>query len=350
MLQSDPRPSNSPATSARPVGRPRLTIGSGGGAPSRHPKLSVLIPTYNYARYLPEAIESVLLQDFQDYEVVIADDCSQDESEAIMRRYAAMDSRVQIQINRSNLGMVANWNYCLSLAQGEYIQFLFGDDKLADPRTLAKMVRLLDENPSAVLGVAARNIIDEHSNVVEVHGQLGNGGLLQGLDVIRRCFVMNQNLIGEPSVVMFRRRNAARGFDAHYRQLPDLEMWFHLLERGPLIYTPEPLYCFRRHCRQQTAVNRSGRIGEREALFLLAEYNTRPWFRSQARRKMFFTQIYTLRKTGGFGEASREMEERLRRSLGQGWYAWFWLLRKLGRPPANLKRFYRKHILHRGIM
>src|SRR3954453_9924295 len=93
------------------------------------PKVSVLIPTYNYARYLSEAIESVLEQEFQDYEVVIVDDCSQDESEEVIRRYAARDGRIRFHFNRPNLGMVANWNYCLSLARGEYVQFLFGDDK-----------------------------------------------------------------------------------------------------------------------------------------------------------------------------------------------------------------------------
>src|SRR5579872_9503 len=200
--------------------------------PPRPPKVSVLIPTYNYARYLPEAIESVLEQDFPDYELLIVDDCSQDESPEVIRRYAAMDNRIRCCINPSNLGMVANWNHCLSQAKGDYIKFLFGDDKLADRQALGKLVRMLDDHPSAVLAISARHIIDDNSRVIELCDHLGAGGLHPGLNVITRCLETNANLVGEPSVVLFRKQAAARGFSGQFRQIPDLEMWLHLLEKG----------------------------------------------------------------------------------------------------------------------
>jgi glycosyltransferase involved in cell wall biosynthesis len=338
---------------SEPIGRQlddrlpdNLTIS---GARLLTPRLSVLMPTYNYARYLPEAIESVLQQDFQDFEMIIVDDCSWDESEEVIRRYAARDSRIRFRINRPNRGMVANWNYCLSLARGEYVQFLFGDDKLANSRTLTRMVQLLDENPSAVVAAAARNIIDDNSSVLEINSHLGASGLHRGLDLIVRCLEQNANIIGEPSVVMMRRREAARGFDPRFRQIPDLEMWFHLLEKGDAVYTAEPLYSFRRHSLQQTAANRVTRVGERESLILLAEYYARPSIRNLRRRKFLFTQVYTLRKVGGFGPETRELEQRMYQSLGAGWYFWFWLLRKLGRPFANLKHSFRKRFLRPAI-
>lgn len=316
----------------------------------RPPRLSVLIPTYNYARYLPETIESVLEQDFSDYELVIIDDCSQDESEAVIRNYASKDRRIRFKINRPNLGMVSNWNRCLSLAVGEYVQFLFGDDKLANKRTLGTMVKMLDDYPTAVLAVAARNIIDEDSKVMEVCDHLGGSGLHQGREVIIRCLAENANLVGEPSVVMMRRQEAARrGFNPAYRQLPDLEMWFHLLERGHAVYNTEPLYSFRRHALQQTAVNRLQQIGEREGLLLLAEYYTRPWLRSQRRHKLLFNQIYWMRKRDRSEAGSSELAQILMQSLGRGWYAWYWSLRKLGRPFTNLRRFFLKHILGRAV-
>ena len=77
------------------------------------PTVSVLIPTYNYARYLPVAIESVLAQDFHDLEVVIVDDCSQDDSAEVIRHYAGLDPRIRFHLNRQNLGLVPNWNFCL---------------------------------------------------------------------------------------------------------------------------------------------------------------------------------------------------------------------------------------------
>ena len=110
------------------------------------PLVSVLIPTYKYARYLAETIESVLEQDYPNFEVLVSDDCSGDGSAEIILRYAARDPRIRAQIHGSNLGMVENWNWCLREARGEYVKFLFGDDKLASPQALSKLARLLESS------------------------------------------------------------------------------------------------------------------------------------------------------------------------------------------------------------
>ena len=80
------------------------------------PKISVLIPTYNYARFLPEAIESVLTQECRDFELLIVDDCSADNTAAIVLPFCARDERVRFSVNSANLGMVNNWNHCLQEA------------------------------------------------------------------------------------------------------------------------------------------------------------------------------------------------------------------------------------------
>ncbi|EEF58246.1 glycosyltransferase family 2 protein [Pedosphaera parvula] len=317
--------------------------------PVRMPKVSILVPTYNYARYLRETIESVLNQDFEDFELIIVDDCSSDNSHEVIAHYAAQDGRIRYQINAKNLGMVANWNYCLSLAKGEYIKFLFGDDTLADRQALTKMVRMLEENPSAVLAVSARNILDEHSQVIEIMDHLGTNGVQLGQDVIVRCLESNANLIGEPSVVLMRKCDTARGFNPSYRQLTDLEMWFHLLEKGNAIYTSEPLCSFRKHPQQQTEVNKVQQIGEKEQLVLLTEFYKRPWVKTPERRKLLFSQLYWLRKNAKKGQGCSELEHRLASCLGDGWYAWLYFLHKLCRPAQNLQRFYYKRILRRPV-
>ncbi len=327
---------------------PENSSSAGSPAP-RPPKISVLIPTYNYARYLPEAIESVLEQDFQDYELLIADDCSTDESREVIRRYAGKDGRIRCEFHPANVGMVRNWNHCLNAARGEYVQFLFADDKLAGRQTLGRMARLLDDNAEAVMGVAARNIIDENSKITEVAAHLGRSGGHDGLEVITRCLETNMNLVGEPSVVMFRRQFAGRGFSGQYRQIPDLEMWFHLLEKGDAVYTREPLYSFRKHPQQQTEVNRANEIGLREHLLLLAEYFEHPHLRERVSPKLLFTQIYWLRKKGDGCAASCELESRLLASLGRGRYRRHYLLHKLGSPFVNLTRFFAKRILGRPM-
>jgi len=82
------------------------------------PKISVLIPCYHQAQFLPEALDSVLHQDFQDLEVVASDDASSDNTFSVLQDYSRRDSRIRIFHQPSNLGMVKNWNFCLRQAQG----------------------------------------------------------------------------------------------------------------------------------------------------------------------------------------------------------------------------------------
>ena len=175
------------------------------------PRVSVLIPTYRYARYLAEAVDSILAQDFGDFELIISDDCSGDGSREIMEAYAARDSRVRIHIHPANIGMVQNWNWCLSQARGEFVKYVFGDDRLARTDALGKMVALLDANAGAVLAVTARDVIDEHSKTVGCMDTLGAPGLHGAAETMFRCLA-DGNIIGEPTVVMFRRTAATRGF------------------------------------------------------------------------------------------------------------------------------------------
>src|SRR5438046_3312622 len=136
--------------------------------PMNAPRLSVLIPSYNCARYLPEAIESVLEQEFRDFELLIIDDASTDGSRAVIEKYAAMDSRVAFESNSTNLGAVRNWNRCLTQAGGDKIKLLCCDDALVTAQALGTLAGLLDKHPTAVLATSARRVVDEHSGVLEV--------------------------------------------------------------------------------------------------------------------------------------------------------------------------------------
>ncbi len=310
------------------------------------PRISVLIPTYNYARYLPEAIESVLAQDFGDFELLISDDCSTDNSAEIIAQYAAKDSRIRCRIHQARLGMVQNWNWCLSEARGEYIKFVFGDDKLASRQTLTKLVGLLANDASAALAASARYLIGADSGALEIWDEFGRPGRHKGTDVICRCLRQDHNLVGEPSVVLFRKRDAARGFSLRYRQLVDLEFWFHLLEQGDFMYTPEPLSCFRKHPGQQTEVNDATEIGKWEVLQLFEEYQTRAYNTVRGLRLRQFNRLYELRKrrkrTGCVPQELLEMESELNGRLSRSWYAVYWLRRRVTRPLDNLSDWLKR--------
>ena len=217
------------------------------------PKISVCIPTYNYGRFVGAAIESVLVQSRTDFEVIVSDNASTDQTRAVVEALACRDRRIRYLCNDRNLGMVANWNRCLELASGEYVKFLCADD-LLEPDALGRLGRLLDEHPQAVLAAGARRVVAEGGGQGRVLAYARQTIVTPGWITIRRC-IARGNLIGEPSAVLFRRAAVTGGFDANYPQVSDFEMWLRLLGRGEFAFTPEIVCVFRHHAEQETKKN-----------------------------------------------------------------------------------------------
>lgn len=116
------------------------------------PKVSVVITAYNREKYIAQAIESVLAQTFTDFELIIVDDCSRDNTVAIARSYVS-DPRVRIHVNDRNLGQFPNRNHAATYARGDFLKFHDSDDILY-PHCLEVMVRALDSEPRAVFAVS----------------------------------------------------------------------------------------------------------------------------------------------------------------------------------------------------
>src|ERR1035438_611639 len=171
-------------------------------------KISVCIPTYNYAKYLPEAIDSVLSQNYANFELLIIDDCSQDNTPEIVTSYAANDNRIIFKLNSHNLGMAKNWDLCMQEASGDYIKFLFGDDLLCSPDALSKMASILDSNSKIALVASARKFINENSEYIKELAHFQHKIVIEGTKAISMCLWEQKNLIGEPSAVMFRKELA----------------------------------------------------------------------------------------------------------------------------------------------
>lgn len=262
------------------------------------PKLSVCMPVFNTDRFLDEAISSVLSQTFHDYELVIIDDQSTDRSRKIIESYAARDERIVFRVNERNLGLPGNWNACLMAAQGEYIKFLFGDDVLSTSHALERYVASLEHDPDIVLAASSRYLIDERSTVIGVSSDLLGTGTVEGTHVIIDNLIDQQNIIGEPSTVIFRKKHASRGFLETYRQIVDLEMWFHLLEQGKFHYIDEPLCSFRIHPDQATRKNFEQGLYFDDTSQLLHDYGTMPYVRLSAymRTYMNFAPAYGIWK------------------------------------------------------
>jgi glycosyltransferase involved in cell wall biosynthesis len=213
---------------------------------SSQPLVSVCIPSYNSEAFIGRTIESILDQEFRDFEVVINDDCSPDGTFRVVQEYA--DPRIRAHRNEANLGLGANWNRTLSLAAGKYIKLVCGDDVLY-PGCLRRQVELLEaqENTEAVLTVCRRDVVDAGGRLLLRGKPSLEPGLNSGLDLIRRCIRRGANMLGEPLVGLFRAGLLSRTgmCDPTNPYLIDLALWADLAKHGQVFVDSRCLGAFR---------------------------------------------------------------------------------------------------------
>lgn len=130
------------------------------------PRVTIGLPIYNGKNYLVETIESILAQTYTDFELVISDNASTDETEKICRGYLAKDERIRYFRNSVNLGAAANYNHVFELGRGLYFKWAAHDDLLA-PTFLERCVEALDNDPDVVLAYARAKAIDAKGDIVE---------------------------------------------------------------------------------------------------------------------------------------------------------------------------------------
>jgi glycosyltransferase involved in cell wall biosynthesis len=222
--------------------------------------VSIILPVYNGARYLSEAIESVLAQTHHSIELLIADDGSTDGSWELIQEYAQKDNRIQSWRNEVRLGLFGNYNRTIKKASGEFIK-LFAQDDLLAPTAISALANALHENPSASIAACGRSVVEDPlaEKRTEVQSAIDADkpttlpqGLNYGHDVILKCLTEYRNLIGEPVTVLFRSKDRHMQFNEEYLSLGDLELWFRFLDYGDLVYLPDSLVSFRHHKESQT--------------------------------------------------------------------------------------------------
>ncbi|QBQ54495.1 glycosyltransferase family 2 protein [Nitrosococcus wardiae] len=240
------------------------------------PTISICIPVYNGAQYLRACLDSALSQTFSDFEVLVVDDRSSDNSLDIAHDFAEQDPRIRIVRNKFNLGLVANWNRCVELAKGEWIKFLFQDD-LLEPICLERM--LAEANADTPIVVCQRGFLFEEMSAetreaylrflwpLSMGGVFDERGYITGMELAvatlkHVCLSAGpQNFIGEPTAVMLHRSVFEHFglFEPVLIQKCDLEMWLRVGLNKGLRYIPEMLAHFRIHGGAATANNRSRR-------------------------------------------------------------------------------------------
>jgi len=129
------------------------------------PRVSIGMPVYNGERFVRQAIDSVLGQTFADFELIISDNASTDDTEKICRAYARRDPRIRYFRNETNIGAARNFNRVFRLSSGEYYKLANADDACA-PDLVASCAGVLDRYPEVVLCYAQTTLIDERGAVI----------------------------------------------------------------------------------------------------------------------------------------------------------------------------------------
>ena len=220
--------------------------------------VSVIIPNYNHALYLPQRIESVLKQTYQDFELIILDDCSTDNSRNIINQYAAQDKRIQTVFNTTNSGSpFAQWNKGVSLAQGEYIWIAESDD-YAHEDLLKTLVPLLDRCPEVGLAYCQSYKVNQDDDIIGDGLPRDNANISEqrwltsyennGANEVAHYLVF-KNIIPNASALLFRKSvyPPPENMPLGLRLCGDWLTYIKMLETSDIYYHPNKLNYFRVH-------------------------------------------------------------------------------------------------------
>ncbi len=184
--------------------------------------VSIIMPLYNCEEYIVETINSVLLQTYTNWELLIVDDCSTDNSVDIVKEFTEKDTRIKLCEFEQNVGVATARNKAIAFAKGRYIAFLDSDD-IWLPEKLARQIAFMEET-NTVLSYTAYTIIDEHSN-------------LKGIFIPPKSLTYNDLLktcsIG-CSTVMYDTNSIGKIYMPNIKKRQDYALWLSILKKGYL--------------------------------------------------------------------------------------------------------------------
>jgi glycosyltransferase involved in cell wall biosynthesis len=220
-------------------------------------KVSVVIPTYNCVQFVTEAIDSVLNQTFKDFEILVVDDGSKDETrEVLTEKYG---TSIQY-LYKENGGVSSARNFGIEKAKGKYIAFLDADDVWM-PEKLEKQASALEGNPEIKACYSSFFLCDEKLNPGKINLSERKANALTDLLLIG-------NVVATPSTVIAEKGlfQQVGGFDHELSQCADWEMWIRLATKTEFIYINEPLLRYRQH---DSNMSKNAALLEKDSVLLI---------------------------------------------------------------------------------
>lgn len=243
------------------------------------PAVTIGLPVYNGENFLADAIESVLAQTFEDYELIICDNASTDRTEQICRRYAQQDKRIRYYRSVCNEGPARNYNWTFELTRGRYFKWAAHDDCF-EPALLEKLVDRLEQHPEAVLSFSQVKIIDAAGDLLApytVEMQLDSDRparrFQEMISLKHRCYevfgLIRKEVLDKTPLI-----GSYAGSDR--------ALLSRLSLMGRFEIVPEPLFLAREHAQQSIAMLRQPRFK------LLRMHDYAVWFDPNNKGKVLF--------------------------------------------------------------
>jgi glycosyltransferase involved in cell wall biosynthesis len=221
----------------------------------RAPKLSVTVLNYNYGRFLPVCIEPILAQSFTDFELIVIDDRSKDDSLQVLERYKG-DPRVRIVAHQANRGYVGSLIEGTEVySRGEYVTVISADDIVRDPDAFKRQIALMDANPSAAFCFSAFDKFwSDDGSLIERQRSFATERIVPGLEFVDRYLTEMSVQVLHSGVIIRRSAYEAAGkYRRDVRYAVDFSMWPILGLNGDVAYCAEPLYGYRVHRGQMSS-------------------------------------------------------------------------------------------------
>ncbi len=212
------------------------------------PLISVLMTVYNRDKYIAEAIESVIDSTYQNWELIITDNCSTDKSYEIAEKFEKKDSRIKVFKNEKNLGQFPNRNRAVTHAKGKYIKYLDSDDTIY-PFGLKTMVDAMEQFPEAGIGLPYTQWVTSKHYPFLVQSNIA---------LIDHFFKSNFLAFG-PSATIYRRDffNKIGGFENKYKVVADFAFTLKAVCESPVVCFQRDLIWWRNHEEQEFSTKSS---------------------------------------------------------------------------------------------
>jgi glycosyltransferase involved in cell wall biosynthesis len=234
--------------------------------------VSIILPVYNADRYLEEALDSILSQTYENWELIAINDCSHDESYSILRKYKRKDKRIRVFQNKRNMGIGWTLNRGIHLAKGRYLARMDADD-ICFPERLERQVQYFQHHEDVSLVGTFSEEIDESGTVTGPRVFPTSHA-----DIVKEMFVFTA--IQHPTVMIDRERMPTQElwYNGELSPVEDLDFYFRNMMYAKFANIPEYLLYYRKHATNSSLSNvkKTFALAHRIRFKAMREYNYKP--------------------------------------------------------------------------